>query len=115
MENIRARDEFKGFAKKAGIVFDDDQDEIRFLDVVTEELEMRIGESISFHCKQKEIDEFETLTDIKEKEKWLEKYVPQYKIIVRKHTIKIKSEIRDFKDYIIAEKNRMNHKEEHSN
>ena len=106
MEIDGRHDEMKEFIEKTGLVFDDEQDERRFVGIVVEELELRIGRSISSQCTQKEIEEYETLLDMQEKKEWLEKYVPQYKIIVRRHIIKIKSEIRDYKNYIIEEKNR---------
>jgi len=106
MENIRAHDELKGYVRKIGIVFDDKRDERRFLDIATEELEIRIRESISSHCTEKEIDEYEKLKNAQEKKEWLVKHIPRYKAIIRKHIIKIKSEIRDNKEYIMAEKKR---------
>ncbi len=104
MERDLSRSELKGFVEKAGIVFDDEQDENRFLDIVIADLELRVGKSISSHCTHQELEEFEALSDVTEQKQWLEKHVPQYKTIVRRHGIKIKSEIHDYTDYINEQK-----------
>ena len=57
---------------RAGIKFKDAEDQKRFEELITEELEVRIGEKISATMSEEQLQEFDKITDPTEAKKWLE-------------------------------------------
>lgn len=110
MENNKTLMEFKEFVEKEGIIFDDERDERRFLDIVVEELEVRIGAELSSNCSPEELDEFDSISDAQEVKKWLERKIPHYGKIVSKQKEIMKKEIIEFSDFIVAEKRKAKNK-----
>jgi len=104
MENKSNAEEMRKCAMEAGLSFDDKEDEKRFLDIVVEELEVRIGAEISSHCTNEELKEFDSLSLQEEVGKWLEKHVPDYKEIVKRNINQMKAEILEFSDVIMERK-----------
>jgi len=110
MEN-KILSEFKEFVEKERIIFDDERDEGRFLEIVVEELEVRVGKEIASYCSSDEIEEFDSISDGQEIKKWLERKIPHYREIISKQTDKMKNEILEYSDFIAAEKRKAKNKE----
>ncbi len=107
MENGSLYDEMKKSAIAAGIRFINSEDEAKFLDIVVEEVEVRIGAQISSECTSEELKEFDNLHDSFKIGEWLKKHVPDYKRIVIREKVRMKEEIHDNVAYIMKEKKRM--------
>lgn len=73
----------------------------KFLDYVQEELEVRIGERISRGLTEKQLNEFDQISDPGEAAKWLEKNRPDYREIVNRTIEDMKAEIRANRDKLV--------------
>lgn len=69
---------------RVGIAFETVEEAMLFSAFVTEELEVKIGESISTGISESLLQEFDSITDEKESVKWLEKNRPDYREVVKR-------------------------------
>ena len=82
------------FLQEMGLTAMPEDQKQKFLDYVQEELEVRIGESISRGLTQTQLNEFDMITDPAEAANWLEKNRPDYREIVNRTIEEMKEEIR---------------------
>ena len=78
---------------KLRIAFDDNDDAIRFIDMVVEDLEVRIGEQISDGLTKKQLAEFDSITEPKEAAEWLRKNKPDFRDIVSQVSEEVETEL----------------------
>ena len=83
----------KKILQELGVVFEDESDYKDFIDIVQEELEVRIGERISSGKTERELAEFDACHNPDEVSRWLEKNAPNYREIVKEEIKRIKKEI----------------------
>ena len=80
----------KNTIKSLGISFDNEREEELFHSFVNDELEERIGASISRLLSCEQLHEFDCINDTAEAQKWLEMNVPTYKWKVAREIEEIK-------------------------
>ena len=92
---------FKDFLQEEGITFRNPESESRFLDIVIEEVEVRIGHEITLGCTEEDIKVFDSLRDSEEIRKWLDKYAPDLEKMIAEQVWKMKEEIKKNKSIIM--------------
>lgn len=76
-----------------GLLFESSEEAEMFIDIIQEEVEVRIGEAISKQATSRQLKEFDCITDPAEAKRWLEKNCPDYRSIVSKKSLEFGIEI----------------------
>ena len=79
--------------KQLGIAFETEEEAEAFAEIIREELEVRVGKTISEGLSEALLDEFDSITTEEESTRWLEDNCPDYRKIVQRETVKIKTEL----------------------
>ncbi|MBO4414668.1 MAG: hypothetical protein J5824_01660 [Lachnospiraceae bacterium] len=89
---------------RIGITFDSEEEADAFFEMVLEELEVRIGEEVSKQCSDEQLDEFDRISEPKKAAEWLERNVPNYRVIVEQKRDEIIEELIQYKAGFIYSK-----------
>jgi hypothetical protein len=73
-----------------------------FLNYIQDELEIRIGQRIAVGLTEEQLQEFDSLSDIKEISKWLEKNRPDYHEIVNNCVAEMRQAIAQNRTQLLA-------------
>ncbi len=82
------------FLQEMGLSAMSEDEKQKFLEYIQEELEVRIGERISYGLTEVQLNKFDLITDSAEVSKWLEINRPDYREIVTRTIEEMKAEIR---------------------
>ncbi|MDO4612256.1 MAG: DUF5663 domain-containing protein [Candidatus Saccharibacteria bacterium] len=91
----------ENFLQEMGLSAMPEEQKVKFLNYVQEELEVRIGERISRGLTDIQLNEFDMITDPVEAAKWLEKNRPDYREIVNRTVEEMKEAIRNSRSQLI--------------
>ena len=83
-----------------GIWFKTDDETNAFAEMLSEELEFRIGEDITRQVSEEQLEEYERCIGDEEVQRWLEKNCPDYPTIVAKKREELEKEIIEYKTII---------------
>ena len=83
------------FLKSMGLSAMPEDKKQDFLDYIQEELEVRIGQRIAKGLTEEQLREFDSLTDMGDVIKWLEKNRPDYRDIVNRCIAEMKRSIQE--------------------
>lgn len=78
------------------------EEKAAFIDHAEEELEVRVGQSISAQLSDVQMDEFEQIQDSELAARWLDQNVPDFREIVREVFEHFKQELRAERANILA-------------
>lgn len=83
-----------------GIRFKTEEEARAFAEIIQQELEFRIGESITSRVTEQQIEEFDRCIGAVDSIRWLEMYCPDYRSIVKAKMDELEQELIHFKSLI---------------
>ena len=83
-----------------GIRFSTEEETHAFVEIIMYELEVRIGEEISRHVSEEQLQEFDRCSSQTEITSWLTKNYPDYWLVVQAKMDELEKEILDYRDQI---------------